>query len=76
MKRQDNSKNRKPLSVNNEAIFHLMIRLIDIDEKIDYLDRKTLSKWDVAQIVILIIAEIAAVVGATYSIIKLLGGGF
>ena len=55
----------------NDALF--AERIDQLSTRIGGLEKKLLSKWDVAVSVCLIIAGIFAVVGATYAVLKVFG---
>ena len=59
------------ISSINDAL--LSERIDQLAKQVENLEKKTLTKWDVALTVSTIIAGIAFVVGATYLIIKYLG---
>ncbi len=55
----------------NDALFAQ--RIDQLSERLDKIEEKILSKWDVATIVSIIASGIFAVVGATYAVLKALG---
>jgi len=59
------------ISSINDALFAERIELLA--KRLDSLESKSLGKWDVAIIVSLVIAGISFIVGATYSVITVLG---
>ena len=59
------------ISSINDALFAERIELLA--KRLDSLESKILSKWDVAIIVSLVIAGISFIVGATYSVITVWG---
>jgi hypothetical protein len=66
----DEAKLEKIASINDALLSE---RIDQLSRQVEDLQRRTLTKWDVALTVSTIIAGIASVVGATYAVVKFLG---
>ncbi len=66
----DNSQIEKIVSINDALLAE---RIGQLSKQMEFLEKRMLSKWDVAFTVSSIIAGIGFVVGATYAIIRFMG---